>query len=176
MNSVEIYDDFLNQEQINNIRNMFSFDKSVMDDLPRFNMQKNMAINIKNHMDDFPNLNKAKTIALCKDSNIGEIAISHLIKIVKYEEDNNENMIWEPHHDGTESKIITLFFIDIDDNGWQGGELDIYDSLDIFEYPKNKTRIEPKVGRLVVFNSSMVHCIRPYFGSKPRMTVSVGWE
>ena len=60
MNSVEIYDDFLNQEQINDIRNMFSFDESVMDDLPRFNMQKNMAINIKNHMDDFPNLNKAK--------------------------------------------------------------------------------------------------------------------
>ena len=44
MNSVEIYDDFLSQEELNKIRHKFSFDKSAMDDLPRFNMQKNMAL------------------------------------------------------------------------------------------------------------------------------------
>ena len=135
MNSVEIYDDFLNKKELERIQSKFSFANPSIEDLPRFNMQKNMAINIKDNMDDFPNLNKAKTIAMVKDSNVKKIAISHLIKIVKYEKDNNENMIWEPHHDGTESKIITLFFIDIDNNGWQGGELDIYDSLDIFQYP-----------------------------------------
>ena len=112
MNSVEIYDDFLNKDELNYIKKTFSMDNPEIDALPRFDMQKNTATNIKNLMKGFPNLNKAKTIALCKDSSISKVAIAHLINIVKYEEDNSENMIWEPHHDGTESKIITLFFID----------------------------------------------------------------
>ena len=108
---------------------------------------------------------------------ITDPCIAHAIIMETYNIENKDAIYWEPHHDGKESKVITLIFVDREDtSNWTGGELDVYTSLNAFDYPDNKIRIEPIPGRVVVFDSSQVHCIRPYFGTDPRKSISIGWE
>jgi hypothetical protein len=162
MQFVEIYDDIFNSNVIDEIRNEFQWKDTTG------------TINILNEIDHLSKLDFIKCIVLGKGANSPVIA--HTLNAECYDLTTKDHVLWEPHHDGKECKIITLLFVDVDTNGWVGGELDIYKSLDVFNFPNNKTRIEPKPGRLVLFESSMIHAIRPYFGKKSRKTISIGWK
>jgi len=162
MQFVEVHDNIFNSTEIEEILNEFKWKKST---------------GIVNILDEINHLNKLdliKCLVLGKGHKTPVLA--HALNTKCYDFTTKDHKIWEPHNDAEECKIITLLFVDIDTNGWVGGELDIYKNLDVFDFPNNKTRIEPKVGRLVLFESSMIHAIRPYFGKKSRKTISIGWE
>lgn len=164
MSSAIIYDDLLNIDDLEYIKNTISFSSGTGEK------------NVLNSLENFPKKEILYSLALNINNDISQPCIAHSISIEKYDIRNKDFIYWEPHHDGKESRVITLLFIDVETNKWVGGELDIYSSLDVFDYPYNKQRIEPVPGRVVVFDSSSVHCIRPYFGSTPRKTISIGWS
>ena len=165
MNSVRVYDNLLSAEDLKFIKDYYEFSNSTGE------------TNLIDAMDKFPKKEVLYSLAFDVDNTISKPCIAHSIAIETYSSKNKDFVYWEPHHDGKESRVITLAFIDKEHtNNWVGGELDIYSSLDVFDYPNNKQRIDPMPGRVIVFNSSMIHCIRPYFGKTPRMSVSIGWE
>jgi hypothetical protein len=164
MSSAIIYDDLLNIDDLEHIKNTISFSSGTGEE------------NILDALDNFPKKQMLYSLALNINNDITQPCVAHSIAIEKYDNKNKDFIYWEPHHDGKESRVITLLFIDVQINKWVGGELDVYSSLDVFDYPDNKQRIEPVPGRIVVFDSSNVHCIRPYFGNVQRKTISIGWE
>lgn len=165
MSSVKIYEDFFSKEEILKIQQTFEFSNTFD--------QRNILKGIKK-------LNMIELIynlAVLENSTVSEPSLAQLITIEKYNEKSSTNMYWEPHHDGDSSKVITLIFVDIDNTKqWVGGELDVYDTFNLDNWPKNRTRIQPRPGNIAVFDSSLVHCIRPYFGKTPRKTISIGWN
>lgn len=165
MNSVKIYDNLLDSKELNYIKNNYYF------------TEETSATNILNSLDSFPKKEILYSLAFDFNNSISSPSVAHSIVIEEYSKKNKDLLLWEPHHDGKESKVITLVFIDIENTDkWSGGELDIYTSLDVFDYPNNKQRIEALPGRVVIFESSMIHCIRPYFGKTTRKSISIGWE
>ena len=165
MNSVKIYDDVLTKDDLEFIKENY------------FTESKTSAIDILCELDNFLKKEILYSLAFDFDNSIINPCIAHAIIMETYNIENKDAVLWEPHHDGNESKVITLIFVDREDtNQWTGGELDVYTSLNAFDYPDNKMRIEPIPGRIVVFDSSQVHCIRPYFGTAPRKSISIGWE
>lgn len=102
--------------------------------------------------------------------------LAHTINITEYNKETYNHILWEPHTDENEAEYITLVFIGCGDDDWVGGELDLYLSLNAFDFPNNKVRIPPSRGTVVTFKSNMIHKICPYFGRQSRKTLSVGWE
>lgn len=165
MSSVIIYDDLLNIDDLEHIKNTIGFSSGTGEK------------NVLDSLENFPKKEMLYSIAISMDSNITQPCIAHSISIEKYNDRNKDFIYWEPHHDGKESRVITLLFVDKEETDeWIGGELDVYSSLDVFDYPHNKQRIDPVVGRVAVFQSNLVHCIRPYFGNTQRKTISIGWS
>lgn len=164
MNIATVYDNFFTTEELEKVKSCIDFPARIGEN------------NILEDIGVLPKRQLLHSLALDYDSSVTEPCLAHSIVMEAYDEKTKDFAYWEPHHDGKESKVITLLFIDLEKDKWVGGELDVYSSLDVFDYPHNKQRIEPVAGRVVVFESSNVHCIRPYFGSTPRLTISIGWS
>lgn len=102
--------------------------------------------------------------------------LAHTVNITEYTKETYNDILWDAHTDENEAEYITLIFLGCGDDDWVGGELDLYLSLNAFDFPNNKVRIPPSRGTVVTFKSNMIHKICPYFGRRSRKTLSVGWE
>jgi len=121
MNFVKIYDNVFNTGELQFIMQNF------------FPCAKTSETNIINKMQLFPKKELLYSLAVGVYQNVSKPVISHSIVMETYCNENKDAIYWEPHHDGQESKVITLVFVDCEDTEkWIGGELDIYTSLDAF--------------------------------------------
>lgn len=93
-----------------------------------------------------------------------------------YNEKLANEHIMEPHHDMMEGGYYAiLYYVDVDlpsSDPYVGGTLTIYKTLTSMDYPSGIIHIEPKPNRFVMFPAHLVHRVKPYFGSTPRLTIA----
>lgn len=96
--------------------------------------------------------------------------------IGSYNEKLANEHIMEPHHDMMEGGYYAiLYYVDIDppcSDPYVGGTLTIYKTLTSMDYPSGIVHIDPKPNRFVIFPAHLVHRVKPYFGTTPRLTIA----
>lgn len=83
--------------------------------------------------------------------------------------------VMEPHHDVAEGGYYAmLYYVNVDTtpNKFVGGQLAIYKNQSSTDYPEGVLHVEPRENRFVMFPADLVHRIKPYFGSTPRVTIA----
>lgn len=120
----------------------------------------------------------------CKESGIEnqyEPIFYQTLRTEHYGRHTAFNGSWEPHNDIYErANWSVTYYLSVDDesvlpDGYIGGELSLMDRLDYATYPDSVQLINLHQNRIVIFSPLKTHRIRPYFGKKPRLSISQFW-